>query len=347
MSSDQDLYGVLGVDKNHATEDVIKKAYKKLAMKHHPDRGGDPEHFKKISEAYSILSDPEKKAKYDQFGLDGLHMPEMNMNVNDLFGNLFGGGGMPNVFGRPPSSMTSVPPLQYTIEITLEQVMTGTTLPFEYTRKRYHQGKRCGICQGKGSVLHTQNVAFGIFSQSISPCRTCSGSGMVFQDHEAETLHESIQIPIPVGIHDGRRLVIRGKGDEYPKQAPGDVILTVHYLPHPFYRVRSPLDLECDIHISLQELLDGFERYICLLDGSWIRIHQPEGPMVKRIENGITRTFPGKGFRKHSESGNLVLCFIVDLISSPLPQDKFITLSNPSKDKKIESIDLRRYTSTR
>lgn len=317
----QDLYCVLGLQKS-ANASEIKKAYKRLAMKHHPDKGGDEEMFKKISHAYSILSDEKKRNQYDTFGTvdeqEGMNM----QNFHDIFENMFGGGGGfetmfggGNPFGGGMFHMSSnrqqtrkSPEKTITLHVSLEEVFTGKTIQYRLVTKKYSSGSSCSKCGGKGRVQQCMQIGPGIMTQSISECDSCRGSGNEYEDKYAVRKEEIVDIPIPKGIPSGQRLAIRGKGDEYPGLPRGDVIVTVEHKPHSLFRksTQNPFDIVYHHSISLEEYLFGFSNSLVYLDGKEYTIqyqkeHKLGQPFLFRIK--------GKGFQYRNQSGDLICSF--------------------------------------
>lgn len=314
------LYDVLEVSSS-ASQTDIKKAYKKLAMKYHPDRGGDPEKFKKISEAYSILSDDEKRRRYDQYGtvdMTNMEMPDMNDLFNNIFGFPFGGGGSGSFFhgGNGPSSSSrrKGASRQVILEVTMEEVIKGATVSLSIQRKRYTTGTRCQTCKGQGHMVQQMNLGIGFVTQNIVQCHQCQGDGKQYSDKDIVTVEETIQVPLPKGIPDGNKLVIRNKGDEYPDKESGDIYLVVSYKKHKFYRPSQtkPLDIDCTIPLSLYEFLYGFEKSIKLLDDSILTLVQPKGqPLQKNISGPVKKVITYKGFSYKGNKGDLVISFTI------------------------------------
>ena len=313
----QDLYSVLGLGKE-ATSAEIKKAYKKLAMKHHPDKGGDEEMFKKISHAYSILSDETKKKQYDTFGTvdeqEGMNM----QNFHDIFESMFGGsGGFETMFaGGGPfgggmfqmgsnRQTKKSPDKTITLEVSLEEVFTGKTIPYRLVTKKFTSGLTCSKCQGRGRLQQCVQIGPGIMTQSISECEVCKGSGKIYEEKYATRNEEIVEIPIPKGIPSGQRLAIRGKGDSFPGLPRGDVIVTVVHKQHNLFQksLQNPFDVVYQHPISLEKYIFGFSDSIKYLDGKDYSIHyeKPENsshPLIFRIK--------GKGFHYRNQSGDLI-----------------------------------------
>jgi DnaJ family protein A protein 2 len=338
----ESLYDVLGVPRDASLSD-IKKAYKKLAMKHHPDKGGEPEKFKKISEAYSILSDDTKRQKYDRFGtIDENDMPDIHNIFQSFFG--FGGGDSPFGMRRQNKSVHR----QVQLEVTMEDVMTGKTIPLTLQRRTFTKGKTCASCKGQGQRIQQMNLGIGFMTQSIVGCDACDGAGTLYSHDDAITHDEVIQVPLPKGIPNGNRLVIRDKGDSYPGKECGDVILVVTYKKHAFYRVRpDSLDIECTIPVSLYEFLHGFRKNLLLLDGSLMTLEQMKC-MAKTISQAcLQKVIKNKGFTYKGHAGHLILLFEIEiqrddvhLIGSQkpcsLPSSKYIQTTSQSSSHVVQ-----------
>ncbi len=269
----RDYYEVLGVSKN-ASEEDIKRAYRRLAIKFHPDKNPGnkeaEEKFKECAEAYEVLSNKEKRARYDQFGHEGLRGAGMHdysrMNVEDIssmFEDIFGGfGGFGDVFGfggggggRRGRSGKSGPMRGYDLEtsvlLTLEEIDSGTEKTIEFTRqdicgeckgKGTEKGKdptRCPACGGTGQV---QKSGMGGFFQMVSTCQTCRGSGKVITDPCKNCKGTGkipkkrvVQIKIPAGVHEGQGIRVANEGEPGSNGGPrGDLYCYVQLKKHPF-----------------------------------------------------------------------------------------------------------------
>jgi len=342
----QDLYSVLGLTKS-ATSPEIKKAYKKLAMKHHPDKGGDEEMFKKISHAYSILSDENKRKQYDTFGTvddqEGMNM----QNFQDIFENMFGGGGgFETMFGGNPFGggmfhMSSSnrpseksPDKIITLHVSLEEVYTGKTIKYRLVTKKYTSGTSCKTCEGKGRVQQYMQLGPGMMTQSISPCTVCKGSGKQFEEKYAIHKDEIVDIPIPKGIPSGQRLAIRGKGDEYGGLPRGDVIVTVQHKPHSTFQksVKNPFDLLYKQTISLEDYLFGFSCCVPFLDGKQYQLTYDKN---QKLDQPFQFRIKGKGFQYRQNSGDLICSFQLKYPSSETLNTLQNVLPPPSKNTKV------------
>ena len=260
-------YETLGVERC-ASVDEIKKAYRKLAMKHHPDKpGGDPEKFKAINQAHETLSDPDKRARYDQFGTDD---PQQQMpqgpDISQMFQNMFAGGGMP--FGQGggggPGRRGDH---KHVIELSLDEVFTGVTKTIKVTVTKPCFGcmRKCSVCNGAGMLSEVQNMGF-ISQMFQRPCHQCQGGGQLPQgcpqcQHQRQTTNTvSINLNIGAGVEDGVSQVIEGLGEQArsPNERPGNLIVIFRIKKHPKFE-RNGHDLRYKLTISFEESVNGYE----------------------------------------------------------------------------------------
>ena len=307
MANKRDYYEVLGVERG-APQDEIKGAFRKLAFKYHPDRNKAPdaeERFKEISEAYGVLSDPEKRQQYDAFGFEGIRgrytnedifnrtvfrdiFSEFGFNVEDLFTRVFGGGF--GGFGGFNFQQTRAGPqrgrdLQTRIEVTLEQAAFGTEV--EITLPRMKSCSRCdgtgaepgssvvtcSKCNGMGRIEHRTVRGFAQMIRVI-PCDKCRGRGKVAEKpcsvcagDGLEERRAKIQVKVPPGIDDGAYLVLRRQGEDGPHGGPpGDLYVTVRVKPHP-QLIRRGLDIIFETQINFPQAALGAEINVPTLTG--------------------------------------------------------------------------------
>lgn len=260
MSTKRDYYEVLGVPRDTA-KDELKRVYRKLALQHHPDKGGDAEKFKEISEAYAVLSDDEKRRLYDQHGHAGVDQRFSQEDIfrnadfggfgdlGSIFAQIFGGG-----FGGPQRGPEEGRDLAASITLGLDEAYKGITRELRLARQgpcgsckgggAAPGSKRstCGTCHGRGQVQRANRTMFGSFVQ-VSHCPTCGGTGSKIDNpcpscRGAGTVRreETLEVKIPAGIDDGDRMRLTGQGEQLvPGGRPGDLYLEVHVRSHPHF----------------------------------------------------------------------------------------------------------------
>lgn len=325
----RDYYEVLGVHKG-ASEEEIKKAFRKLAMKYHPDRNpGDKsveEKFKEVKEAYDVLSDPNKRAAYDRYGHAGVD-PSMAgagaagagfRDFADAFSDIFS-----DIFGAARTSRSQVyrgADLRYNLEITLEEAARGTE-----TKIRIPVMAECDACHGSGAKPGTKPVTCptcggygqvrmqqGFFSIQQT-CPRCHGSGRIIAEpcphcHGEGRVkkHKTLSVRIPAGVDEGDRIRLTGEGEAGINGGPpGDLYVTIHLKPHPVF-TRDHDDLHCEMPISFVTAALGGEITIPTLDGQAVIKIPPE------TQTGKTFRLRGKGIKgvRSREPGDL-LCHVV------------------------------------
>jgi molecular chaperone DnaJ len=310
----RDFYEVLGVNRD-ASEDDIKKAYRKLAMKHHPDRNPDNPKaeglFKEAKEAYEVLSDAPKRAAFDQYGHAGIDRQAAGMGgmggggfaeaFGDIFGDIFGGGRA----GGGRSNVYRGADLRYNLEITLEQAAHGTETRIRIPTmeecetckgsgaKPGTQPKTCPTCNGNGQVRMTQGFfsiqqtcpkCHGTGKIIPEPCTTCQGAGRVKK-------HKTLSVNIPAGIGEGDRIRLAGEGELGVNGGPaGDLYVQMHIKEHQVF-TRDNDDLHCELPVSFATAALGGELDIPTLDGS-AKIKIPS-----ETQSGKTFRLRGKGIR--------------------------------------------------
>ena len=304
MADKRDYYEVLGIQKG-ASEDEIKKAFRKMALKYHPDRNqGDKEaeeKFKEVNEAYSVLSDPELRKKYDMFGFAGVDPSAQagagqggystwttggfdGVDLGDIFGDFFGGG-----FGGGATRRRNAPTkgrdIQHTMKITFEEAAFGTKKTItvrKYVKCEKCQGsgaapgtskRTCPKCRGTGQVQTVRNTLFGQM-QTASTCPDCNGTGQII-DTPCPDCHGSgqvmknikIEVNIPAGVDDGSVLPIRGQGEPGKNGGPnGDLYIVIDVKPHKIF-TRNGADLYLDLPISFEQAALGDEIIVPTLEG--------------------------------------------------------------------------------
>lgn len=278
MSSKRDYYEVLGVNKS-ASASEIKKAYRKLALQYHPDKNPDnPEaeaKFKEAAEAYEVLSNEDKKARYDRYGHAGLggaagggfgggmNMDDIFSQFGDIFGGAFGGGGGRQRGGRRASRGTN---LRVKIKLTLEEVAEGVKKKIKVNKLVNAEGvtfKTCNTCNGTGQVTRVTQTFLGAM-QASSTCPTCNGTGKIIDkrpsDADSQGLkrkEEVIEIDIPAGVEEGMQLSVQGKGNAGPFDGiPGDLLVVIEEVPHEHLR-RDGQNLHYETFISFVDAVLG------------------------------------------------------------------------------------------
>jgi molecular chaperone DnaJ len=295
--SRKDYYEILGVART-ASVDEIKKSYRQLAMRHHPDKNPGnkeaEEKFKEISTAYAVLSDEEKRAKYDQFGASAFEGPQgmggyQQVDPRDLFRSIFGGmrggGGFggsifDELFGHGGFGGEHVirgDDLRMNVTLDFENAARGAEVKINVTRqepcgacagvgaKAGSSPVKCGKCGGAGQVRRVQQTFFGQFA-SVEPCPVCHGTGKEIKDvcpecrgDGREEVKRSLEVRVPAGIEDGMVLRLRGEGDAGPNNGPtGDLHVVVRVKPHPIFERRGT-DLICHVPVTYCQLALGSE----------------------------------------------------------------------------------------
>lgn len=328
--SKRDYYEVLGVSKN-ATPDELKKVYRKLALKYHPDRNpGDKEaeeKFKEAAEAYDVLSNPEKKARYDQFGHaafeGGAGGYEGGMNINDIFsqfgdifGDFFGGGHFGGFGGGQQSRRTRQGSnLRIKVKLTLEEIDKGCEKKIKVakyvpcktcggTGARNNNYETCSHCHGSGVVTEVRRTILGQM-QTQSVCPYCGGEGRIVKDkcHDCNgegivRSEEIITINIPAGVVDGMQLSMSGKGNAAPRSGvPGDLIILVEEIPHDLFE-RQETNLYYNAFITFAQAAMGASIEIPTLSGKVkvkIDAGTPSGKVLRLKGKGLPN-MPNGGY---------------------------------------------------
>ena len=307
----EDFYEILGVSKG-ASANEIKKAYRKKAIEFHPDKNpgdkGAEANFKKAAEAYEVLSDPQKKSQYDQFGHSAfesggfggaggsMNMDDIFSQFGDIFGSAFGGGGFGG-FGQSQARGKGSN-LRIRVQLSLKEVVNGAEKKIKVRRKVQAQGvsyTTCGTCKGRGQVMRVSNTILGKM-QSASTCPKCNGSGQTISNRpsgsDANGLveqEETVSIKIPAGVEEGMQLKVTGKGNEAAGNGiSGDLLVLIEEKPEDDF-IREGNHLHYDLYISVAEAALGVSKEINLLEGK-VRIKLESG-----IQSGKTLRLRGKG----------------------------------------------------
>jgi molecular chaperone DnaJ len=328
----KDYYQILGVSRSASAEE-IKQAYRKLAHKHHPDKGGDEKKFKEINEAYQILSDQEKKSQYDNFGRtfegsgaegfggwdfssawgnkEGFDFDLGDIGIEDIFGEMFGFG-----TGGRKKDIKKGKNIEVAVELDLEDVLKSKerviSLQKNVVCSRCQgvgaepgtQVKECFSCRGKGQVQQIQRTPLGSFTR-IATCPECGGEGFkaekpcnVCKGEGRVKTREDIKIFIPAGVDTNQVIKVEGKGEAGKKKGkPGDLFVRIYIRKHPLFE-RKGDDLYAILPITFSQAALGGEKEITTLEGSRIVLDIPAGS-----ESGKVLRLSGKGVPYFSGQG--------------------------------------------
>lgn len=315
----RDYYEILDIPKT-ATQDEIKKSYRRKAKEHHPDKGGDEAVFKELAEAYEVLSDEKKREQYDTHGHN---TPQYgSASPFDIFQDFFRRGG-----NRQQPAPRRGNNLNLTIKLTLEEVFNGTNKKFKY-KKQTHcttcsgKGgsgiKPCTNCGGSGIATQVVQTPFGqIHNQTYCPvcdgigetheniCVTCSGEGVIMTE-------DTVDIAIPIGVIENMSFMLTGKGHAAKNGTAGDLVVTIIEIPHSIF-VRSGNDLKTNIKLTYPQLVLGDKVEIPTIDGNMIRITVPE---YTKLETKLQ--IQGKGMKQFNTSnrGDMILTIELDIPTS-------------------------------
>lgn len=324
----RDYYEILGVNKS-ASPDEIKSAYRKLAMKYHPDKNPDDkqaeENFKEAAEAYDVLSDQQKKSRFDQFGHQGMHsggynyqgftdMSDIFTHFSDIFGggsifdDLFGAGGSRRHSGRHKQPGIHGGDLKINLKLTLEEIAEGVEKTLKI--KRYNQcavchgsGAKagsstveCPACHGSGELRHVSKSMFGQFI-NVSVCSTCGGEGRIVKDKCGNCGGDgrvsgdaTLKVNIPAGVSSGNYIPLHGQGNSGIRGgSSGDLIVLIEEIPHKYFR-REQDDLIYELTISISDAVLGAEVEVPLLNGKANLKIEPgtqSGKILRMREKGI------------------------------------------------------------
>mgnify|MGYP001185608910 CR=1 FL=1 len=346
-SKDTSLYDSLGVSPS-ATESELKKAYRKMALKFHPDKNkeqGAEEKFKEVSTAWEILSDKEKRNTYDNFGLDAVKGQQQmsggpGMNPFNIFESMFGSGygGGPGMFGARRESFRRTPDRIEKLEVNLEDVYNSKNLSILFQKKKvcrecYGTGAvdkkyitTCDHCNGTGKIIKIIQLGPGMISQSQKECHYCDGKGKIVPDRykcrkcNGEKIIMSknkVSIQLSKKTRHGEKIVLQGESDQHPDaKIYGDLIFVVQIKPHKSFRIEGQ-DLHVEKNISLVQALTGLSCRLKLLDGKHLFLTSNE--IIKPLD---TKKIIGYGLDGDRGVGNLIVTFNILFPSELDPKRK-------------------------
>lgn len=331
----KDYYAILGIDKT-ASADEVKKAFRKLAAKYHPDKkDGDEAKFKEVSEAYAVLSDSKKRAEYDTYGrsyssaqaggahggfggFGGAHGVEFDLNdIFEGFGDIFGGG------SRRGGSTARGRDISIDIELTLKDAVFGVTRKVLLSKNNVCTTcngngadpkagtTECTTCNGNGKIRETRQSILGSFT-TVRECTVCDGRGTVPKVTCATCggrgvlkSEEEIEMAIPAGIENGEMIRMTGRGEAIRNGVSGDLYVKVHVAPHPTI-TRDGINLKTTLPIKLTDALLGGTYTVSTLDGP-VTLKIPSG-----IKSGELLRIREKGVKDENRRGDFLVKVIID-----------------------------------
>lgn len=302
----RDYYEILGISKS-ASADEIKKAFRKAAVEHHPDKGGDEAKFKEINEAYEVLSNPDKRKRYDQFGHAGvggagggasgfggfngqeMHFDFGDLGLGDIFSSFFGGQSS----GRASSRQARGRDIETSVDLTFEQAVFGTEIDLRLnlndvcehcsgkTVEPGYELRTCTECRGSGNVVTVTKTIFGNIQQATL-CSNCGGTGKV-PEKKCTSCHgkgtknkdQSISLKIPAGIDDGATIRLREHGEAVANGPKGDLFVNIRVKPHKLFTREGDIILS-SIHVDMVDAALGVD----------IKVETVDGPIKMKIPAG-------------------------------------------------------------
>lgn len=354
-SDNTKYYDVLGVSKS-ATPDELKKAYRKAAIKNHPDKGGDPEKFKELAQAYEVLSDPEKRELYDQYGEDalkeGMGGGGASHNPFDIFESFFGGSFGGSSFGGGSSRgrrQKQGEDVVHPLKVSLEDLYNGTSRKLSLSRNvicSKCKGKgsksgasgRCMGCQGSGMKVSIRQLGPGMIQQMQHVCPDCRGAGETISEKDkcgqckgSKVIQDKkvLEVHVEKGMQHGQRIVFQGEADEAPDTITGDIVFVLQLKDHSKFK-RKGDDLYVEHALNLTEALCGFQFPLTHLDGRQLLIKSTPGEIVKPNQYKAINDEGMPQYQRPFMKGRLYIHFNVEF-----PESGALTLE---QCKQLESI---------
>ncbi|XP_021812409.1 dnaJ protein homolog 2-like [Prunus avium] len=360
-SDNTKYYGVLGVSKN-ANADELKKAYKKAAIKNHPDKGGDPEKFKELAQAYEVLSDPEKREIYDQYGEDGLKEGagggSTSHNPFDLFEAFLNPRYRSHVRRQKQGE-----DVVHTLRVSLEDLYNGTTKKLSLSRNilclkckgkgsKSGTSGRCYGCQGTGMKITTRSIGLGMIQQMQHVCPECQGSGEVISERDKcppckgnkVTQEKKVKdVHVEKGMENGQKIVFEGQADEATDTITGDIVFVLQLKEHAKFK-RKLDDLYVEHTLNLTEALCGFQFVLTHLDGRRLLVKSNPGEVIKPGQSKAINDEGMPHYQRPFMKGNLFIHFNVEFpdsgILSPDQSRNLRTVLSPKPSKHLTDMEL-------
>ncbi|CAK6951015.1 dnaJ homolog subfamily A member 4 [Scomber scombrus] len=361
-------YDLLGVSPK-SSADELKKAYRKLALKFHPDKNPDEgEKFKLISQAYEVLSDPKKRDLYDQGGEQAIKEGGMGGGAPmDIFNMFFGGGGRMQRERRGKNVV-------HQLSVSLEEMYNGTTRKLALQKNVIcekcdgYGGKKgtlekCSTCKGRGVQIKVQQIGPGMIQQVQSMCGDCLGQGESFSSndrckncngHKVERKKKIIEVHIDKGMKDGQKITFNGEGDQEPGLEPGDVYIVLDQKEHSVFQ-RQDDNLIMKMSIKLVEALCGFKKTVQTLDNRTIVITSQPGEVIKPDDVKCVQNEGMPIYRDPYDRGQLIIQFEVEFpekdwlpehlmyqLERLLPPREDVTITDEMEEVDLCEVDVRK-----